>query len=264
VTVLAGGVTNLEQDDVFYFGHAAAETGNLPDDFRVDGADVLLVERNFTASASIDNPYDFDRDGHVDAGDVELARDAINAPWGDLDRDDVVGWLDLSRLQAGLGNRATAGYYEGDLTGDGFVNRADAALLARSYGQVTTGAMLAARLHPITPRPSPRPAPSAAAPVVETSAISNSPPRRSNIRVVDDGAADAVLAARERTAPVETRVMRTQADGVRSSPGQPVNTISASRQRVAGPRRHRPVIHDRLPVAAADQALLAWGGGDLG
>jgi len=67
----------LAEDDVFYFGNAVAETGNSDSDARVTVADVLLTRHNprgILNPAPIDFPYDFNRDGRVNATDVLLAR----------------------------------------------------------------------------------------------------------------------------------------------------------------------------------------------
>jgi hypothetical protein len=263
VTVLAAAASLL-QDDVFYFGHTAGETGNLPDDFRVDGADVLLVEQNFAAAASIDNPFDFDRDGRVDAVDAALARNAMNAPFGDINRDDVVGLHDVARLQAALGMTEMVDYYGGDVTGDGRVSRADAASLAQSYGRVATAAMLAARLQPITIGPSPSPTQAIAAAVVIAVANPSSRPRRSIFHMANGGTADAALAVRERIVPIAARAIQVQVDGADTSLARPADTLSAIRQRIVGLRRQRQVIHDRIAFAAVDYALREWRDGDLG
>ncbi|HUT12109.1 MAG TPA: hypothetical protein VMY42_16525, partial [Thermoguttaceae bacterium] len=76
VTVLGVNLA-LAEDDVFYFGNVVAETGNSPADARVTTADLLLVRNNprsFLDPATIDSPYDFNRDRRVNATDVLLAR----------------------------------------------------------------------------------------------------------------------------------------------------------------------------------------------
>jgi len=77
VTVLPTTDCPLPTADVFYFGNAVAETGNSPADARVTTADLLLARNNprdFTAPATVEFPYDFDRDSEVNATDVLLAR----------------------------------------------------------------------------------------------------------------------------------------------------------------------------------------------
>ena len=78
VTVLANELTGLADDDVFYFGNAVAEAGNSGEDTLVTVTDLLLARENphniLTNPAGIDYPYDYNRDGHVNAADVLLAR----------------------------------------------------------------------------------------------------------------------------------------------------------------------------------------------
>ena len=79
VTMLATDDTDLEADDVFYFGNAIAETGDSPG---VTAADVLATRQNphpFFDPAEIDNPYDFNRDRRVNAIDTLIARN--NQTW---------------------------------------------------------------------------------------------------------------------------------------------------------------------------------------
>ena len=79
VTLLATDDTDLEADDVFYFGNAIAETGDSPG---VTAADVLATRQNphpFFDPAEIDNAYDFNRDRRVNAIDTLIARN--NQTW---------------------------------------------------------------------------------------------------------------------------------------------------------------------------------------
>jgi len=76
VTVLANGV-GLVSDDVFYFGNAVAEAGNLTSNTQVTTIDLLLARNNprtLLNPAGIDFSYDFNRDQRVNATDVLLAR----------------------------------------------------------------------------------------------------------------------------------------------------------------------------------------------
>ena len=76
VTVSAEGL-GMAGDDVFYFGNAVAEAGDWPEHAQVTTADLLLARNNPRGSvepAGVDFPYDFNRDGYVDAIDVLLAR----------------------------------------------------------------------------------------------------------------------------------------------------------------------------------------------
>ncbi|HUT10601.1 MAG TPA: PA14 domain-containing protein [Thermoguttaceae bacterium] len=77
VTVLANEHTGLQQNDVFYFGNAVAESGNSAANARVTIEDLLLARnnpRNFLNPAPIDCPYDYNHDRRVNATDVLLAR----------------------------------------------------------------------------------------------------------------------------------------------------------------------------------------------
>jgi len=77
VTVLATANTALPEPQVFYFGNAIGETGNSATDARVDVIDALLARNNLrtlTNPASIDFPYDFNRDQRVNATDMLIAR----------------------------------------------------------------------------------------------------------------------------------------------------------------------------------------------
>ncbi|HUT10528.1 MAG TPA: RHS repeat-associated core domain-containing protein [Thermoguttaceae bacterium] len=76
VTVLAAD-TDLDADDVFYFGNAVGEAGNSASDAQVTTIDLLLARnnpRNLLNPAPIDFEYDFNRDQRVNATDVLLAR----------------------------------------------------------------------------------------------------------------------------------------------------------------------------------------------
>jgi len=77
VRMKASERTGLAEDDVFFFGNAVGETGNSPSNTYVDGSDFAGVRDHNTATAAIDNPYDFNRDGVVDSLDRDLV--AANA-----------------------------------------------------------------------------------------------------------------------------------------------------------------------------------------
>ena len=76
VKLVANGNSGLSEHDVFYFGNAIGESGNVVEDANVDLADVGLTRVNQTGfgTADIDNAYDFDRNGRVQIDDVGLAR----------------------------------------------------------------------------------------------------------------------------------------------------------------------------------------------
>ena len=74
VTLIANADTGLAANDVFYFGNAIGETGNMAGNTLVNASDQLLARANVTLTAGIANLYDFNRDGRVDAADEALAR----------------------------------------------------------------------------------------------------------------------------------------------------------------------------------------------
>jgi len=77
VTVLATPRTGLIADDVFYFGHAAGESGDSSGDARVNAIDALMARNNprtLTDPAPINFPYDYNRDARVNASDLLVAR----------------------------------------------------------------------------------------------------------------------------------------------------------------------------------------------
>ena len=76
VTVLSAGI-GLPGNDVFYFGNAVAEAGNLPGNTQVTSTDLLLARnnpRNFLNPAGVEFPYDYNRDKFVSSTDLLLAR----------------------------------------------------------------------------------------------------------------------------------------------------------------------------------------------
>jgi hypothetical protein len=73
VTLLADANTGLAANDVSYFGNAIGEAGNNPANANVDVNDELLARNNQTATATLINAYDYDRNGIVDLNDDTLA-----------------------------------------------------------------------------------------------------------------------------------------------------------------------------------------------
>jgi len=73
VTVLGNGNTGLASNDVFYFGNAVGDAGNSTTDAKVTSFDELLARVNPTASAAVNNTYDYNRDGKVDINDQSVA-----------------------------------------------------------------------------------------------------------------------------------------------------------------------------------------------
>jgi hypothetical protein len=76
VTVKANINTGLGAADVFYFGNAIGESGNSTTDAVVDLQDEIGSRSNKTGftAAAIDNHYDYNRDGRVNATDDLIAR----------------------------------------------------------------------------------------------------------------------------------------------------------------------------------------------
>jgi hypothetical protein len=83
VTIRATENTGLAHDDVFYFGNAIGETGNLPSSAIVNSADEVGVRNNPhgpTNRAGIDDVYDFNRDGLVNSSDQMAVRNNGTTP----------------------------------------------------------------------------------------------------------------------------------------------------------------------------------------
>ena len=100
---LPGGIdhtstTGLTANDVFYFGNAPGEVTSalgagralgtgLPTPPLVNAADVIAIRDNPCGElnpASIDNPFDINRDARVDAVDLILARNHATSPLSTL------------------------------------------------------------------------------------------------------------------------------------------------------------------------------------
>ena len=80
VTVAANANTALAAPDTFYFGNVigdARDAGGPVADV-VEG-DVALTASGLTATAGLDNPFDFDRNGRVTPADVRAARRNLGA-----------------------------------------------------------------------------------------------------------------------------------------------------------------------------------------
>ena len=79
VTLLASGHTGMAAPDVFYFGNLIGETGDSVTPRRVSALDLLAVRRNFrTAGADVENRFDINRDGRVNARDLVGVRANLN------------------------------------------------------------------------------------------------------------------------------------------------------------------------------------------
>jgi sialidase-1 len=80
VTLKATPVTGLASPDVFYVGNAVGETTNVVTDAIVNTADGQGAHDHPQANAPIDSPYDFNRDGKVDASDEFIAGANVTTP----------------------------------------------------------------------------------------------------------------------------------------------------------------------------------------
>jgi hypothetical protein len=79
-TVKAGGNIGLTTPDVFYFGNAPGESGNIVGDTAVSIIDELLARNNpasIANPAGITNRFDYNRDTRVSAIDQIIARNLI-------------------------------------------------------------------------------------------------------------------------------------------------------------------------------------------
>lgn len=170
VVLKANATTGLAEDEVHYWGHATADSGdetNSAGEVVVDFLDAWQIANAAASGVPIDNPFDLNRDGNVDDADVQLVLANANGPIGDFNRDGSVGLADLAVLQQNLG-AANATATMGDLTRDGQVTLADVAALASAFGSESSDQMRSTRL-PLSitfggldHEPAPSPEPSAA------------------------------------------------------------------------------------------------------
>ncbi len=72
ITMLGDADTMQSGNDMFYFGNAIGETGDSATDAKVTATDEIAVRAN-EGPATITSPYDFNRDGVVNAADVAIA-----------------------------------------------------------------------------------------------------------------------------------------------------------------------------------------------
>jgi hypothetical protein len=80
VTVKANNNTGLTEPDVFYFGSAVGEAGNVAGDYTVSITDELLARNNpvsISPGTQVTNRFDYNRDGTVSVVDQLLARNNI-------------------------------------------------------------------------------------------------------------------------------------------------------------------------------------------
>ena len=74
VTVKATADTGLAEPFTFYHGNLIGSVGDSAVAAAVTQTDVAAIENHPTASATLTNPYDINRDGTVNATDQALAR----------------------------------------------------------------------------------------------------------------------------------------------------------------------------------------------
>jgi hypothetical protein len=102
VTVKADANTGLAAPDVFYFGNAIGESGDNPANAVVDYQDELgsRTHKSGIPLAPITSPYDYNRDGRVNATDDIIARH---------NRTDGTGGNPLQLISAPVGSPLAAG-----------------------------------------------------------------------------------------------------------------------------------------------------------
>jgi hypothetical protein len=76
VTTLANSHTALLAPDVFSFGSVVGETGDQPDGWAVTSADYIRTRAALGRAGPVSpsSPFDFNRDGHVNARDLAIVR----------------------------------------------------------------------------------------------------------------------------------------------------------------------------------------------
>src|SRR5205085_6933580 len=89
--------------DVFYFGNAVGESGNVPGDYSVSLSDELLARNNpvsIVPGTTVTNKFDFNRDGTVSVIDQLLSRNNITTAVTKLKQITVPAALQASGLTA--------------------------------------------------------------------------------------------------------------------------------------------------------------------
>ena len=81
VQMLANEDTNLEADDVFFWGSKIGDTGgdSVTSDFLTSAVDAMKVLSNLTSSTGLSSIFDFNRDGRVTAADKTIAVGSFGA-----------------------------------------------------------------------------------------------------------------------------------------------------------------------------------------
>ena len=78
VTVMSTAATGLARPDVFYFGNAVGEVGDVPNAATTTALDLVRTRRALSnRPAGITNAYDFNRDGRVNAIDYRIVRGSL-------------------------------------------------------------------------------------------------------------------------------------------------------------------------------------------
>jgi hypothetical protein len=120
--------------------------GDFNGDFTVDTRDIDLICTHLSNPAYTAGHYstggtvmfDLTSDGHFTAADVtHLITNVLHTTFGDVDLDRVVGLADLLALRRNYGRTTGMGWSQGDITGDGRVDRSDLALLTRNFSHRT-------------------------------------------------------------------------------------------------------------------------------
>jgi hypothetical protein len=78
VTLLSTGSTGLGASDVFYFGNLGGETGDDPNNARVNALDLGRTKAHLNETANISSPYDHNHDGRINALDIGAIKVNLN------------------------------------------------------------------------------------------------------------------------------------------------------------------------------------------
>src|SRR4029079_4571963 len=145
VTIKPTENTRLAAPDVFYFGSAVGESGNVPGDYSVSLSDELLARNNpmsIVPGTLVTNKFDFNRDGTVSVIDQLLSRNNITTAISKLKQITVPSALSGSGLVAqGLGDSSSD--IARGLAASGSISSSTSATLANSGGTSTsTGSRL--------------------------------------------------------------------------------------------------------------------------
>ncbi len=150
VTVKATADTGLAEPFTFYYGNLIGSVGDSAVAAAVTQTDVAAIENHPTASATLTNPYDINRDGTVNATDQALAAasaasgdtlELISPPYiqpaplpGDANLDGKVDIEDLTILLTNFGKSGMT-WSQGNFDGDPTVDLEDLTILLTHFGQ---------------------------------------------------------------------------------------------------------------------------------